>query len=69
MDENLPAAPAAEACVPLVTPIEGVKLARAYVPEQIRCETYTPAVSLTRGTVFPPLANDCLLRTGGFFNE
>ena len=70
MAENQTAVPtAAETCVPLETPIEDVKLARAYVPVQVRCATFTAAVSLTKGTVFPPLWNDCLIRTGGFVNE
>ena len=69
MDENTPAAPAAEACVPLETPIEDVKLARAYVPVQVRCATFAPAVSLTKGTAFPPLWNDCFIRTGGIVDD
>ena len=60
---------AKELCIPLETPIEDVKLARAYVPVQIRCETFTSSVALTKGTVFPPLWNDCFIRTGGFINE
>ena len=37
MNETIPATPAAGDCVPLETPIEDVKLARAYVPVQVRC--------------------------------
>lgn len=70
MAENDTAIPTAkELCIPLETPIENVKLARAYVPMQIRCETFTSAVSLRKGTVFPPLWNDYFIRTGGFINE
>lgn len=70
MEENDAAVSTAEEpCVPLETPIEDVKLARAYVPVQVRCETFTPAVSLTKGTVFPPLWNNCFISTEGFVNE
>lgn len=44
-------------CIPQETYISGVELARAYVPIQKLCDTYTPFVALARGTAFPPLAN------------
>ena len=69
MNETIPATPAAGDCFPLETPIEDVKLARAYVPVQVRCAVFTPAVSLTKGTAFPPLWNDCFLRTGGVIDD
>lgn len=42
-------------CIPQQTVIENVRLARAYVPYQILCTTFTPADGLLRGTIFPPL--------------
>lgn len=43
-------------CIPQETYISGVELARAYVPIQKLCDTFTPFVALTRGTAFPALA-------------
>ena len=42
-------------CVPQETMIDNVRLARAYVPFQILCMTFSPAEGLTKGTIFPPL--------------
>ncbi|MGI5979045.1 MAG: spore coat associated protein CotJA [Oscillospiraceae bacterium] len=69
MNETVPNAPTAEDCVPLETPIEDVKLARAYVPVQVRCAVFTPSVSLRKGTVFPPLWNNCFIRMGGIVDD
>ncbi len=42
-------------CIPQETVLENVKLARAYVPFQKLCATFSPAAALTKGTIFPPL--------------
>ena len=42
-------------CIPQETYINNVELARAYVPFQKLCNTFTPIGALTRGTAFPPL--------------
>ncbi|MEA4894890.1 MAG: spore coat associated protein CotJA [Oscillospiraceae bacterium] len=42
-------------CIPQETVIENVRLARAYVPFQIMCATFTPSSALAKGTIFPPL--------------
>ena len=42
-------------CVPQETVIKDVKLARAYVPFQRLCSTYSPIQALCRGTLFPEL--------------
>lgn len=43
------------ACIPQETTITNVRLANAYVPFQKFCSTYTPEMSLMRGTAFPEL--------------
>lgn len=53
MDEFTAAMPGK--CIPQETVIENVKLARAYVPFEIRCTTFTPDTALLKGTIFPPL--------------
>jgi hypothetical protein len=45
-------------CIPQETCIDNVKLAHAYVPFQILCNTFTPLGALIRGTAFPPLYSD-----------
>jgi len=45
-----------ESCVALETPIEDVKLAHAYVPNQKFCKTYAPMTALSKGTIFPSLS-------------
>lgn len=47
--------PMANKCIPQETIIENVRLARAYVPFQILCTTFSPEEGLTKGTIFPPL--------------
>ncbi len=42
-------------CIPQETYLNNVELARAYVPFQILCNTFTPLGALMRGTAFPPL--------------
>lgn len=42
-------------CTPQETFLENVRLARAYVPFQIMCASFSPASSLTKGTIFPSL--------------
>ncbi len=42
-------------CIPQETVLENIRLAQAYVPFQILCTTFSPAVGLTKGTIFPPL--------------
>jgi hypothetical protein len=42
-------------CIPQETTITNVRLANAYVPFQKFCTTYTPEVSLIKGTSFPEL--------------
>ena len=69
MNETITATKATKKLVTIKTTIEDVKLARAYVPVQVRCAVFTPAVSLTKGTAFPPLWNDCFLRTGGVIDD
>ena len=46
-----------ENCMPLETPIQDVMLANAYVPFEKLCGTYSPMLSLKKGTAFPPLFN------------
>lgn len=46
-----------EKCIPQETAIYDVKLARAYVPFQKLCDTFTPLESLKKGTAFPPLVS------------
>ncbi len=46
---------ASEQCIPQETYISNVELARAYVPFEKLCRTYTPLGALIRGTAFPPL--------------
>lgn len=42
-------------CVDRETTINDVELARAYVPFQKLCPTFTPITSLKNGTIFPGL--------------
>ena len=44
-------------CIPQEININNVRLARAYVPFQKLCNTYTPLGALRKGTAFPPLYN------------
>lgn len=44
-------------CIPQETVLKDVKLAHAYVPFQILCNTFTPIEALKNGTAFPPLTN------------
>ncbi|NLH01291.1 MAG: spore coat associated protein CotJA [Clostridiales bacterium] len=48
----------ADKCIPQETVIEDVRLARAYVPFQKLCTTFTPSGALMKGTIFPPLFDD-----------
>jgi hypothetical protein len=54
-----------EKCVPQETVIENVKLARAYVPFEIRCATFAPDIALPKGTIFPPLWDNYQRRREG----
>lgn len=42
-------------CIPQETVIKNVKLAHAYVPFQVLCNTFSPMEALKKGTAFPPL--------------
>lgn len=42
-------------CIDQETELYDVELARAYVPFQIMCETFSPLSGLKKGTIFPPL--------------
>ncbi len=55
----------AENCIPQETVLKNVRLAQAYVPFQILCTTFTPAVGLTKGTIFPPLWDNYTKNTKG----
>lgn len=55
-----------EKCIPQETVIENVKLARAYVPFEIRCTTFAPDMALTKGTIFPPLWDNYQRRKEGW---
>ena len=44
-------------CIPQETYLDNVTLARAYVPFEKLCKTFSPMTSLMRGTAFPPLYN------------
>ena len=49
-------APQGMACIPQEMTITDVQLARAYVPWQKMCTTYTPEQALKEGTAFPELS-------------
>jgi hypothetical protein len=42
-------------CIPQETFLTNVRLARAYVPFQKLCNTFSPVEGLVKGTIFPEL--------------
>jgi len=42
-------------CIPQEMVLTNIKLARAYVPFQKLCDTYSPVEALVKGTIFPEL--------------